>query len=131
EDHQHARFEDVWIDGQRFVESVLGLFVILRAAEALEDAVYVTSANAVVRQRKIRIEFDRAFEVLDRGVAILARERAKDEARKQVAAAQVLLVSRWILRRGFGNARLLRRAQLNAQPLDDSLCDRVLKQDNV
>jgi hypothetical protein len=35
-DHQHARFDNLGVDGQGAMESVFSLFVIFRAAESLE-----------------------------------------------------------------------------------------------
>src|SRR5262249_31377649 len=101
------------------------------AAEALEHAIHVTSADSVVGQGEIRIELYGTLEVFDRSVTILARQRAEDEPRKQIASAQVLFVRCRILRGRFRDARLFGRTQFNAQPFDDSLRDRVLEQDDV
>ena len=82
-------------------------------------------------QREVRIELDRAVEMFDGAVAIVARQRAEDETRKQIAATQILLVSDGILRRRLRDADLLRRTEPDAQSFDDSLGDRVLHRDDV
>src|SRR2546423_9386752 len=92
EPHQHARFYDVWIDYQRFVESCFGLFEIFDTAESLEDAIDMTSSQAVIRKAKVRIQFNRATKVSNRRVAIFGGHRAEDKSRKAIAPAQKLVV---------------------------------------
>src|ERR1041385_8440539 len=129
--HQHARFENVRIDRERFRERLLSALVIFRPAKPFEDAIDVTRAEPVVREREVWIELNSALEMLDRAVAIFLRQRAEDETRKQIAPAQGLFVRGWVASRSFAGADLLMRAQLDAQALDDALCDRVLKHDDV
>ena len=96
--HQHARFDDLRIDRQRLGESHFSAFVVFRAAKAFENSIDVTGAEAVMRQRKVWIEFDRALKMFDGGVAIFLRDSAENETRKKIATAQVLFVSGGVLR---------------------------------
>src|SRR6185436_8050184 len=77
--HQHARFEDVRIDRERFRERRFRALVIFRAAKSLEDAIDMTRAEPVVREREVWIELNRALEMLNRAIAIFLRQRAEDE----------------------------------------------------
>src|ERR1044072_4044792 len=129
--HQHARFEDVRIDRERFGERLFRLFVIFRAAKTFEDAVHVTRTETIKRQRKVWIELDGALEMRNRLIAIVSRQSAKDETSKQIATAQVLLVGRRILRRCLTDSHLFSGTQLDSQTFDHSLCNRVLEHDDV
>src|SRR5262245_42650717 len=64
--HQHARFEDVRIDRERFGEGRFGAFIIFRSAKTFEDAVDVTGAESIVGEREVWIELNGALEMLDR-----------------------------------------------------------------
>ncbi len=102
-DHQHPRFEQLRIDGKRLSESDFSAFVILGSAETFEHAIHVSTHRGRLGQREVWIELDRTLKMFDSAVAIFSRKRAKDETCKQVAAAQVLLVGRGILRRCVGD----------------------------
>src|SRR5215213_5698213 len=129
--HQHPRFEDVGIDRECFRERRFGTFVVFRTAKTFEDAIDVTRAEAIMCEREVWIELDSTREMFDRAVAILGRQRAKDETSKQIATAQVLFVSRGITSRGFAGTDLLVRTELDTQAFDDALGDGVLEHDDV
>src|SRR6185369_8523851 len=69
--HQHSRFADGRIDRERFRKRRFCALVIFRAAKTLEDAIDVTCAETIVREREVWIELDGALEMFDRRVAIL------------------------------------------------------------
>ena len=106
ENHQHARFDNIRVDGQSPVKSTLGLFKILRAAKSFEDAIDVTSAETVIGEAEFRIQLDRARKVSDCRIAIFGRDGAKDKARKSIAASQEFVVSFGVDRRRLGQPRL-------------------------
>ena len=99
EDHQHPRFDDVWIDGQGLNKRRFRALEVFGSPQALENAIDVARAQAVVRQPKRVVEFDRAIEMLDGRVAIAFGHGAKDKARKPIAAAQKFFVSFGVHRR--------------------------------
>ena len=105
---------EVWIERQRFGESRFSALVVFRTTKTFEHAVNVTRAQAIMGQRKVWIELDGALEMRNRSVAIVPRQRAKYETRKQIASAQILLVSRGILSGGFADSDLLGGTQLDA-----------------
>src|SRR5207244_12535741 len=119
EHHQHARLDHTWIDRERLVEGGFGAFAVLGAAVTLENAIDVSGAQAVMGQREGGIELNRALKVFDGGVAVFRCNRAKDEARKTIATAQILFVSGGALRRGVGNADLLGGTEFRPQAFDE------------
>src|SRR6185369_4675905 len=131
EDHQHARFDNLGVDGQGAMESMFGLFVIFGTAESFENSINVTGAQAVKSQAKLRVQFDGPREVRNRRVAVFRRDRTKDEARKAIAPAQVFLVGFGVDRFGLGQTGLFVRAQFDAQAVDDAFGDLVLHSDDV
>src|ERR1700752_96358 len=112
--HQHARFEDIWIDSECFCKCLFGAFVIFRTTKTLEPTIHVTGAKPVVGQRKIWVELNGALEMRDRFVTIVRRQRSEYETCKQVATTQVLLVRCRVSRRGFANSNLLCRTEIDA-----------------
>ena len=126
EDHQHPRFSQLRINRECAGKSDFGTFVIFRAAKAFEDSIDVRSSQAIKGQRKVGIEFDRTLKVFDRSVAVFLGDGAENEPRKEIAPAQVLLVSCGVLRCGFREAVLLGGAQFKSEALHDSLRDLVL-----
>src|SRR5258705_7653511 len=82
-------------------------------------------------QSEVRIELNSSIKMLNRTGAILRRYAAKDEARKQVATAQVLLISSRVLTSGFGNTHLLRGTKFEPQAFHNLLGNCVLEGDGV
>src|SRR6185503_4048328 len=107
------------------------LFVVFRSAKPLENAIHMTRTEPVMREGEVWIELNCPLEMRNRLVAIVIRQRAKDETSKQVATAQILLVRRRILRGRLADSNLFRRTELDTQPFDNSLCNRVLEHDDV
>src|SRR5581483_10105384 len=105
--------------------------VIARLACALDHAIYISLAEAAERQRKRRIEISRSFEVLDRLVNVLARNRVIDETSQTVAAAQIFFVCFGVSRATLLELILFIRRQFEPQPIANLLRDRVLNVDDV
>ena len=89
------------------------------------------SAQTVVGQREVWIELNITLEMRDGYIAVLRRQSAKYETLKQFAPAQVLFVCSRVLSRGGGDLVLFGRTEFDAQALDNALCDRVLKDNDV
>src|SRR5438128_5040838 len=129
--HQHARFDNVRVDGQGAVESAFGLFKVFEATESFEDAIDLTGAETVISKSEFRIQLNRAGKVFDGRVAILRRDGAKDEARKSIAATQIFFIGFSVDRRRLRQASLFVGTQLQTQPIDDAPGDFVLHRDDV
>ncbi len=125
EDHVEPRLQQLRVERERLLESLLGALVVFGAAEALDDAVGVGAAQSAVREREVGVEFDGALEVFDGLFRVLARERVVDEAPARVAPAQVLFVGGGAGggARGGGGVR---RGAVNAEFLRDGLVDGFL-----
>src|SRR5688572_2550183 len=88
ENHQHAGFDQLRIDGERFIKGYFGSLEVFGAAQSLKHTVYIRSAQAVVSEREIGIQLDRALEVFDSSAAIFRRNSAEDKTGKQIPAAR-------------------------------------------
>src|SRR6185312_1263628 len=130
-DRQHPRFNDVRVDRESLRKSSFSALVVFRAAIAFEDFVDVGCAKTAVRESEIRVELDRVLEMLNRLFAVFRSNGSENETSKRVAPAEIFLVSGGALSRRLGNLHLLGRAELETQPLDYSLRDRVLHSNNV
>ncbi len=106
-------------------------FEILGRAEAFEDAVDVAAPRPSCASAKLGSSWMARSKCCHRRVAVFGRDRAEDEAREEVAPAQVFLVSRGALRGGPRDARLLVVRQLQSQPVNDALRDGVLHGEDV
>ena len=69
--------------------------------------------------------------MFDGRVAIFRRHGAENESREEIAPAQVLLISRRVLRRRFCDAVLLGRAKFETQAFNYSLRNLILHGDDV
>ncbi len=68
----------------------------------------MSSAQTIMSQGKIRIELNSPLKVFDGGVAVFARDGAKDEPSEEITPAQVLFVRARVLCCGLGKSHLLR-----------------------
>ena len=116
---------------KRFSKSILRFLVIARLAQTFQDAIDVATAQRGVSEREVGIDLDRAAEVFDRRVEMLALDRVINERGEAVATAQVFFRSGSVGSCLSRELDFLIRTQLETQSFDDALHDRVLHADDV
>src|SRR5262249_43348678 len=113
------------------VEGRLSLCVVFRPAQSLEHPIRIAGTQSVECESEGTVELGSALEPLDGSVAILPRNRAKDEPRKEVAASKILFVCGSVVGCGARHIHLFVLAQLQTKAIRDSLSDGVLQRHYV
>src|SRR5262249_23905336 len=125
--HQAAGFHDLRVQSQGPVEGRLSLCVVFRPTQSVEHPIRIAGTQSVKRESKGRVELSGALEPLDGSIAILPRNRAKDEPGKEVAASKILFVCGGVVSSGPRHIDLFVLAQLQTKSICDSLRDGVLQ----